>query len=703
VLNSLDKSCGRVHDFRMTNDRPRLDNHVRCRRFFQLAFMLISLLGVHELSFAGPARAGFSNYCYPGDDLGAVYRPELTRIKVWAPTAAAVSLKLFAGAQSPAFNLIAMTRETNGIWSAELTGDQAGKYYLYQVSVPGREEGAPVVEDVNDPYAKGSAANSSRTLIYDPAKTNPRDWEQDHFVPLKNNTDAIIYELHVRDFTIRPDSGVSPERRGKFLGLIEAGTRGAAGQKTGLDHLTELGITHVHLLPVFDFAYGDERQAAGAYNWYNWGYDPVLYNNPEGSYASDPDGTARQREFKLMVQGLHRRQIGVIMDVVFNHTAETGSKPFSVFDKIYPGYYYRSDASGRYADATGCGNEFASELPMARKFIVDSIKYWMTEYHVDGFRFDLMGILDRKTMLEVYRAARQINPNAIIYGEGWDMEQVLPANRMMTQANLQGTGIAAFNDGIRDNIKGNVFDASARGFVEGAVPPYGGMPRFWLNLKGQSTGRDQSSIPVASPNETINYDSVHDDLCLWDRLRLTARDVPESTRIRMDQLAAGILLTAQGVPFIHAGDEFLRSKKLNGNSFNNNDPDVNPIQWGWKTTHADVFDFYRGLIALRRAHPAFRMTRKEQVDAAFEFAADAPGNLVVYVLRDHANGDAWRNILVVYNGSGQAHDLTIPGDWTLVADDQHAGVEALQSAKDRIHVEGFSLVIAHTEGDVRLH
>ncbi len=428
----------------------------------------------------------------------------------------------------------------------------------------------------------------------------------------------------------------------------------------------------------------------------------MLYNNPEGSYASDPDGTARQQEFKLMVQGLHRRQLGVIMDVVYNHTAETGTQPFSIFDKIYPGYYYRSDASGHYANATGCGNELASERPMVRKFIVDSIKYWMTEYHVDGFRFDLMGILDRETMREVYRAARQINPNAIIYGEGWDMEQVLPANRMMTQANVQGTGIAAFNDGIRDNIKGNVFDASARGFVEGAVPPYGGLPRFWLNLKGQSTGRDQQSIPVFSPNETIDYDSVHDDLCLWDRLQLTARDAPEITRIRMDQLAAGIVLTAQGVPFLHAGDEFLRSKKLAGNSFNNNDPDVNPIQWRLKTTHAEVFEFYRGLIALRKAHPAFRMARQAAVDAGMEFAAGVPGNVVAYVLHDHANGDAWRHILVVYNGTGQAQDLTLPGAWILVANAQQAGVEALQSVKDRIHVEPYSLVIAHTDGDFRL-
>ena len=297
-----------------------------------------------------------------------------------------------------------------------------------------------------------------------------------------------------------------------------------------------------------------------------------------------------------------------------------GWKQFSIFDKVYPGYYYRTDDSGRYANATGCGNEFASERPMARKFIVDTIKYWLTEYHVDGFRFDLMGILDRETMLEVYREAKKINPSVIIYGEGWDMERVLPAAMMMTQANVQGTGIAAFNDGIRDNIKGDCGSKLAPGFVQGAGPQYGGMERFKLNIKGQSTGRDTTkSIAVASPNETINYDSVHDDPCLWDKLQMSAPNVPENLRINMDKLAAGIVLTAQGVPFLHAGDEFLRSKNLVSNSYNDNDPRVNPINWNLKTQHQDVFNFYRGMIALRIAHPAFRMTEKAAVDQAFEF------------------------------------------------------------------------------------
>ncbi len=591
-----------------------------------------------------------------------------------------------------------MTVDSNGVWSVSSSGNLAGKYYQYQIELPGLNGGRPIMTIVNDPYARGCSANSGRTLIYSPVETNPEGWDQDRFVSLRNNTDAVLYEVHVRDFSINTNSGTSQTNRGKYLGMVEAGTKTPSGLKSGIDHLSELGITHVHLLPVNDYAGGDERQKVDDYIWYNWGYDPVLYNTPEGSYASDPDGTTRQAEFKRMVQALHRRNIGVVVDVVFNHTASTGLGLFSIFDKIFPGYYYRTNAAGRYANATGCGNEFASERPMARKFIVDAIKYWMTEYHVDGFRFDLMGILDRDTMLEVYREAKKINPNAIIYGEGWDMEKVLPRERMMTQPNVQGTGIAAFNDGIRDNIKGDASNGAAPGFVQGAGPQYGGMERFQLNIKDQSTGKNANSIAVFSPNETINYDSVHDDLCLWDKLQLSASTVSENLRINMDKLAAGIVLTAQGVPFIHAGDEFLRSKKQVSNSYNDNRPDVNPIDWTLKAKHEDVFNYYRGLITIRKAHPAFRLSEQAAVDQALDFATNLPENVVEYVIKNNTNGDSWKNILVIYNGSAQSHDLTTRGNWIIVANDQRAGLDELQSAKDKFRVEPFSLIIAHTDG-----
>jgi pullulanase len=509
--------------------------------------------------------------------------------------------------------------------------------------------------------------------------------------------DAVLYEVHIRDFSINKNSGVANANRGKFSGMIQPDTKTPGGAASCLDHLFELGVTHVHLLPCFDYAGGDERQKADEYTWYNWGYDPVLYNTPEGSYATNPDGTTRQKEFKQLVQAFHRNHIGVVMDVVYNHTAATGERRASIFDKVFPRYYYRMDKSGRYANGTGCGNEFASEKPMARKFIVDSIKYWMTEYHVDGFRFDLMGILDRDTMLEVYRAAKKINPNAIIYGEGWDMEHVLPADKMMTQANVHGTGIAAFNDGIRDNIKGDNAKASDAGFVQGAGAPFGGMERFHAQIKGQSTGKEKQSIEVFSPNESVNYDSAHDDLCLWDKLQLSAPGATEAQRIAMDKLAAGIVLTSQGVPFIHAGDEFLRSKNLNSNSYNDNDPRVNPIDWSLKDKHKDVFEYYRGLIALRRSHPALRMVDKARVDENTEFAKAAPTNVVASVLKNHANGDDWRNILVIYNGNPEPKELAVTGDWSIVANDQAAGTGTLATSQNKIYVAPFSLIVAHTD------
>jgi len=646
-----------------------------------------------------PAELGSLNletYRYTQDDLGSVYHPQATTLKLWAPVAISVNVLLFDGPATETFSSVPLTRSEEGVWSVTLQGDRNGQYYQYEITSQPAANGPAKVVRVNDPYAHASSANSGRTLIYDPARTNPNGWDQDRGVTLANNVDAVLYEAHVRDFTINANSGVPASLRGKYLGLVEPGTKTPAGRASGLDHLKELGVTHVHLLPTYDYANGDERQKADEYTWYSWGYDPLLYNSPEGSYASNPDGTARQKEFKQMVQAFHRNHIGVVLDMVFNHTAATGDQPASIFDKVFPGYYYRVDRSGHYADATGCGNELASEKPMVRKFIVDSVKYWLTEYHVDGCRFDLMGILDRDTMTEVYREAKKINPNAIIYGEGWQMEGVLPADKMMTQTYVQGTGIAAFNDGIRDNIKGDNAP-SALGFVQGVAPPFGGRERFELNLKGQSTGKDSRSIEVSSPNETLNYDSVHDDLCLWDKLSLSAPEAPESSRADMDKLAAGILLTAQGVPLLHAGDEFLRSKNRNANTYNDNNPRVNPIDWSLKDQHADVFGFYRGLIALRKAHPAFRMTDRQRVDQSLKFLPATSVNVVAYTISDHANGDSWRNILVIYNGARQAQEVSVPGHWTMVVNAKHAGTAALESVSDQITLAPCSLVVAYND------
>jgi pullulanase len=661
---------------------------------WSLAAICLAGLGGHLTSLQGQAsNEDLGRYVYAGDNLGAVYRPEATTIRLWAPTARSVTVRLFADARSLDAQVVPMSSAPDGLWSARLEGDQDGKYYLFEIAHPETAGAGAAVCRVNDPYARGSAANSARTLIYDPRKTDPPGWDEDRYVTLPQNVDAILYELHIRDFSIDRSSGVTDRRRGKYLGVVQGGTRTPSGESSGLDHLKELGVTHVHLLPAFDYANGDETETADGYTWYNWGYDPVLYNTPEGSYASDPDGTARQREFKQLVRTLHQSNIGVIMDVVYNHTAATGLAATSVFDKVVPRYFYRFDAKGAYANGSGCGNEVASERPMVRKFIVDSIKYWMTEYHIDGFRFDLMGLLDRETMLAVYREAKRINPNALIYGEGWSMERVLPAERMMTQANVKGTGIAAFNDGIRDNIKGSIWQDDAPGFVQGSLADTAAA-QFQLNIKGQSTA---GGIEVATPNETVNYASAHDDHCLWDKLLLSTTGLAESIRVDMDKLAAGIVLTAQGIPFLHAGDEFLRSKNKVRNSYNLNDPRVTPIDWTLKTRNRRVFDYYRGLIAIRKAHPAFRMGDKVQVDRSLQFLSGLPKTTVGYILRDHANGDSWKDILVIYNGGTDPQAVTVPGTWTVTVDGLQAGLEPLRAAVDTIRVGAASLVVAHRD------
>lgn len=630
-----------------------------------------------------------------GNDLGCAWAAAETRVKLWAPTAEKVEVLLFDGARTPGFSRHTMTRGADGVWSSTLAGNLDGKYYLYETAFPRPSKaGAPLVFRVNDPYARGCSANSGRTLIFDPRKTDPPGWAKDRPVTLHSPTDAVICEVHLRDVSIHPSSGVPPAHRGKYLGAVQGGARSPEGLATTLDHLAELGVTHVHLLPTFDYGTGDETEPAARYTWYNWGYDPVLYNTPEGSYASDPDGKARQREFKQMVQAFHHRGIGVVLDCVYNHTFRTGGDPFSIFDKVFPGYYYRFNRDGTYADGSQCLNEVASERPMVRKFIVDSIRWWLEEYHVDGFRFDLMGLMDRETMLELAREARRVNPNVLLYGEGWDMGSILKPEQKFKQANVGGTGVAAFNDGIRDNLKGDVFDTASKGFVQGAGP-WLGMDRLKKHVLGAGTGRDKTDIPVRAPTETVNYVSCHDNLCLMDKLRATVPDAPPGTLTRMACLAYAVVLTSQGIPFIHLGDDFGRSKKGVENSFNNNDPDVNPVDWSLKDRNREMFNFHRGLVALRRAHPAFRMSVASVIDRHVRFLEGLPENVLAYIIHGRANGDPWAEILVAFNGTAVPQSVSAPGRWEVVVDGLSAGTKTLSVAKDAVKLAPFSALVAH--------
>jgi pullulanase len=481
----------------------------------------------------------------------------------------------------------------------------------------------------------------------------------------------VLYELHLRDLSVDPASGIS--HKGKYLGLTETGTVNSFGQPTGLDHISGLGVTHVHLLPVFDFSSVDESKPT--LPQFNWGYDPHLYNVPEGSYATDAeDGKVRIREFKQMVQAMYRKGLRVVMDVVYNHTAITGE---SVFDRLVPGYYYRQwEKDGTYSNASGCGNETASDRAMMRKFIIESVSYWVREYHVDGFRFDLMAIHDIETMNLVSEALHAIDPSIIIYGEGWTAgDSPLPEkSRALKKHVNQLKGVAAFSDDIRDGIKGSVFDDRSTGFVSGAAGTAESV-KFGIVGAGFHPGIDYTKVNYSkapwtnNPDGVINYVSCHDNQTLYDKLKISRPDATEEELIRMHKLANTIVLTSQGIPFLHAGVEMKRTKKGEHNSFNKPDS-VNRIDWNWKHENSDLVAYYHDLIALRKRHPAFRMTSADMVRDHLEFLPVDGEQMVAYLLKEHANGDEWGNILVLFNGSDQTHRVSLPGGtWYKVLSD----------------------------------
>lgn len=614
-------------------------------------------------------------YYYGGNDLGDVYSQGSTSFCLWAPTAQNISILLFdtAGAASPS-NTYAMSKAENGTWKASISGDLNGKYYQYKITL--YVNGNLTTYNVDDPYSYGSSANCGKSLIYDSTQTNPAGWSNDKYVTLKNNVDAIIYEMHVRDYTISSTSGVKQEYMGKYLGLAETGTKSAEGESTGLDNIKDLGVTHVELMPTYDYGTGDETESNTNYDWYNWGYDPVLYNTPEGSYATNPNGTARQSEYKQMVQAFHNNGIGVVADSVYNHTYQTGGSQFSIFDKIVPGYYYRINDDGTYSNGSSCNDDIASERPMVRKFIVDSVKYWVSQYHVDGIRFDIMGLIDKQTMEEALSAAKAINPNFIGYGEGWGN-----STDRMTQVSVPGSGLASFNDGIRDNTNN---------FAENTNMP--ALDEFIKDIKGQLMSR---SIALTTPNETVNYATCHDDLNLWDRISAYT-NVSNSDKLKMDALTNTIIMTSQGIPFFAEGDEFGRSKNGNYNSYNDNDANVNPINWTLKSQNKSLYNYYKGLVELRKAHPAFRMTDNSMIDKDMVFdTTTGDSQFVEYAIQNNANSDSWKNIYVAYNGGSSDRKVTLNGTWTVVVNGKNAGVDSLGTVKDEVTVPAYSSVIMY--------
>lgn len=595
---------------------------------------------------------------YTGKDLGLTYSPLQSKFRLWAPTASRVQLKLYQQAQggTPLQNIY-LTKAQKGTWTTSIAGNHVGVYYTFSIEYNGQW-----LDEVPDPYAKAVGINGTRAMIVDLKKTNPTGWGKDKGPALKNTTDAVIYELHVRDASIAANSGI--QHKGKFKGLTETGTKNNEGLSTGLDHFTDLGVTHIHLLPFFDY-YSDEEAKNFKEN-YNWGYNPQNYNVPEGTYATDAaDGNVRIKELKQLVQSFHKKGLGVVMDVVYNHTGQTDQ---SNFNQLVPGYYYRHTSSGKFSDATACGNETASEKSMMQKFMIESVVYWAKEYHIDGFRFDLMGVHDIETMNLISAALHKINPSILLYGEGWTAgSSPLPDSLRALKKNVSAlNGIAVFSDDIRDGIKGSWSDHTEKGFVSNK-PGTEESIKFGIvaSCKHPQVNCNKvnySNAPYATaPGNIVSYAECHDNHTLWDKLAISATDATAVERKEMHKLALSIVLTSQGISFLHAGTEFLRSKKGVENSYNAPDS-INEIDWFLKTKNKDVFTYVQQLIKMRKAHPAFRMQTTEQIQKNLTFiSVEDSQNIVGYQLNGAAVYDNWKNIQVWFNGSNKEKIIPIKG------------------------------------------
>ena len=638
-----------------------------------------------------------AEFTYEGDDLGAVWSPEQTAFRVWAPTATAVKLNLYTAGDPSVNDLIEqieMIPDVNGTWITTVEGDLNGTYYTYSVDVDG------TTNEACDPYARTTGVNGKRAMVIDLDSTDPEGWEDDYAPHAGLDiTDMVIYELHVRDLSVDENSGI--QNKGKFLGLIEVGTTTPDGIPTGLDHIKNLGITHIHLLPSYDYGSIDETSLED--NDFNWGYDPVNYNVPEGSYSTDPyNGEVRVKEFKQMVQGLHNNGISVIMDVVYNHVY-SGTE--FCFNQIVPYYFSRVSDSGVFSAGSGCGNDTASERAMVRKYIVDSVKYWADEYHIDGFRWDLVGLIDTQTINEVMEEVHKTHPHVIFYGEGWTMSTQMTKEgyTLTTQVNSQEVpGFAFFSDTLRDAVKGDVFNNSKPGYVANAGGYTGNIADCFL---GAPTW-------CKSPTQTINYASCHDNMTLYDRITMSTPDSTVADRIRMNNLAAAIVMTSQGVPFIHAGEEMLRSKPLEDGSFDHNSyrssDAVNNLKWAdlSKEEYQMVYEYYQGLIAFRRSHDALTMTTAEEVAEKITKLSDLEFNVLGFHIAAGAQNED-NEFIVIFNPRPEATTVELPeGEWTIYISGDKAGIEPLGTASGTATCEAISALVlvkpADSESDTEV-
>jgi pullulanase len=632
------------------------------------------------------SKAFADAFTYTGNDLGNTYSPSKTDFRVWAPTATAVKLITYPTLTARNGTEINMTKAEKGTWTASVAGDQHLLAYVYRAEVGG------VFREAVDPYVRATVIEGDRGVVVDLSRTNPARW-----TPGAANkpafsgkpTDAVIYETHVRDLSIDSNSGIPVAHRGKFLAFTDYNTtttQVVVNKKTkkktvvktknpsGISAIKEMGISHIQFLPIYDYASVVEAKPT-----FNWGYDPKNFNVPEGSYATKPaDPVNRIMELKTMIQSLHDNDIRVIMDVVYNHVWDAGS--FSQ-EQLVPGYFFRRTSSGEYANGTGVGNETASERPMVRKFIVDSVKYWASEYNLDGYRFDLMGIHDITTMQQVRAELNKIDPTIIVLGEGWNMGEMIPDNQKAAQINaLSLPGIAMFNDEIRDAIKGSVFDSGDRGWATGKFTSISGVKAgivgniaFDRFVNGRWTTID--------PGQSVNYVEAHDNLSLYDKLKASKRGSTEAQLASFHRLSTSVIMLAQGMPFIQAGQEFLRTKLGDENSYKSSDA-VNSLKWNSRATNIVSVNYYKALLAIRKAHPAFRMDTAAAVKANLKFLnVDEP--MIAYSLDGKAVGDSWNTIVVAHNPSTTARTITLPssGDWNVVVTGSRASEATITTLK----------------------
>lgn len=627
-----------------------------------------------------------NTYTYQGNDLGSTYAREKTLFVLWSPFAKSVSVNIFEHGDAEVSDMlesVSMNKGENGTWRLELEGDYLNKYYTYSVKFD--DEYNQFFDcEICDPYAKACGVNGKRAMVVDLMSTNPENWETDENPnrDLKQN-DYVIYELHTRDLSSLDSSGI--KNKGKFLGLTENKTTvdSEGTIATGIDHIKEMGITHVHLLPFYDYATIDESKPFNSEE-YNWGYDPLNYNVPEGSYSTDPyDGNVRIKELKETIKAFHENGISVIMDVVYNHTF---NEEFC-FNKAVPGYFYRIDENGERSNGSACGNDTASERSMVSKFIADSVEYWAKEYHLDGFRFDLVGLIDVDTINEIRRRLDKIRPDIFLYGEGWDLDTVL--TRETKLAKQENTYLlnqfAMFNDDIRDAIKGSVFEEEEKGFISGNEES---KELMLDSIKGLPTWS-------TSPCDVINYTSCHDNYTLFDKIRLCNENISFEDAVKQNLLAISIVMFSQGTPLIHAGEEILRTKTDADGSYVSDSvrssDSVNGIDWAKlkQKEYMDVYQYYKGIIEIRKKYDLLRYNTKEEAKKNIMFAENNNEQVIEYTITDKG-----REMLVVFNASQKPYSLEKDlSGYTILVEGNQAKVSGIRKAESQEKAEPLSTMV----------